>query len=208
MASPAAPIQPATAGTRSDWPISWSHEADRWTEARIVAASAVPAGGPCRHGGRAGAGAVLSALSALQRVIQPELFAGWEPGAIGIMPVLIGLPVGPGMALAPATGAVAGLFVQAWNTPFPSLKSQARAAAWGAGSASALLAGATLFLTGADPVATLAAGAAYAFVSFCWRPRLLTGSCGVPGVPGVSRAGRLNTRPQQPVRCRFGRSCR
>lgn len=114
----------------------------------------------------AGAGAVLSALSAIQRVIQPEHFAGWGPGGIGIMPVLIGLPVGAGMALAPATGAVAGLFVQAWNTPFPSLKSQARAAAWGAGSASAVLAGATLFLTGADPVATLAAGAAYAFVSF------------------------------------------
>ena len=113
----------------------------------------------------AGVGAVLSAVSAIQRAIQPELAAGWGPGGIGIIPVLIGLPVGAGMALAPATGAVAGLFVQAWNTPFPSLKGQARAAAWGAGSAAALLAGATLFLTGADPVATLAAGAAYAFVS-------------------------------------------
>lgn len=114
----------------------------------------------------AGAGAVLSAFSAIQRAIQPELFAGWGPGGIGIMPVLIGLPVGAGMALAPATGAAAGLFVQAWNKPYPSLKNQARAAAWGAGSAAALLAAATLFLTGADPVATLATGAAYASVSF------------------------------------------
>ena len=152
------------------------------------------------------AGAVLSAVSAIQRAIQPELFAGWGPGGIGIMPVLIGLPVGAGMALAPATGAVAGLFVQAWNTPFPSLKSQARAAAWGAGSAAALLAGATLFLTGADPVATRGR------CSLCVRlvPAGVRHYLPAPAVLGAreSAAREMKAWPQQPVRCRFGRSCR
>lgn len=114
----------------------------------------------------AGAGAVLSGASAIQRALEPELAAGWGAGGIGIFPVLLGLPVGAMMSLAPATGAVAGLFVQAWNAPFPSLKSQARAAAWGAGSASALLASAALFLNDAHPIAILAAGAAYAIASF------------------------------------------
>lgn len=58
-----------------------------------------------------------------------------------------------------------GLFVQAWNVPFPALKSQARAAARGAGSAS-LLAGDFLFLSRAPLIAALAAGATYALVSF------------------------------------------
>ena len=112
------------------------------------------------------AGAVISAVSAIQRAIEPDLAAGWGPGGIGIIPVLIGLPVGAGMALAPATGAVVVLFVQAWNAPFPSVRSQARAAARGAGSASALLASAALSLDGAHLTGTLAAGAAYALVSF------------------------------------------
>lgn len=59
-----------------------------------------------------------------------------------------------------------GLFVQAWNLPFPSRKSQARAAARGAGAVSAVLAGAALCLNGAPLVSTLAFGATYALVSF------------------------------------------
>lgn len=114
----------------------------------------------------AAAGVVLSGVSAIQRAIEPGLAAGSGPGGIGIIPVLAGLPVGAMMSLVPATGAVVGLFVQAWNVPFPSLKSQARAAAWGACSASTLLAGAVLFLNGAPLIAALAVGATYAIVSF------------------------------------------
>jgi hypothetical protein len=125
----------------------------------VLAALAGMVAGAC-------AGAVLSGASAIQRALEPGLAAGWGAGGIGIIPVLVGLPVGAVMSLGPATGAVAGLFVQAWNAPFPSLKSQARAAAWGAGSASTLLAAAALFLDGALPVAILAVGAAYAIVSF------------------------------------------
>ena len=112
------------------------------------------------------AGAVLSGVSAIQRAIEPELTAGWGPGGLVIIPVLVGLPIGAVMSLAPATGAVVGLFVQAWNVPFPSLRSQARAAARGAGSAAALLAGVVLFLNGASLIVILAIGVSYALASF------------------------------------------
>lgn len=114
----------------------------------------------------AAVGAVLSAISALQRAIDPDLAATLGPGGLGLIPILVGVPVGAGMALAPATGAVAGLFVQAWRSPFPSIRSQARAAAWGAGLASVLLTCGALFMDGASVPAIIAAGAAYALVSF------------------------------------------
>ena len=114
----------------------------------------------------AAAGAALSAISAIQRAVDPMLSAGWGPGGLGIVPILVGVPVGAGMSLAPATGAVAGLFVQAWNSPFPPIRSQARAAAWGAGSAAVLLTCGALFMDGAHVPAILGAGAAYALVSF------------------------------------------
>ncbi|KRE78408.1 hypothetical protein [Arthrobacter sp. Soil763] len=114
----------------------------------------------------AAVGAVLSAISALQRVLDPVLASTWGPGGPGIIPILVGVPVGAGMALAPATGAVAGLFVQAWKLPFPSVRSQARAAAWGAGLASVLLTCGALLMDGANVPAIVAAGAAYALGSW------------------------------------------
>ena len=112
----------------------------------------------------AGAGAVLSVISAVQSAVQPEL--GMGPGGFGIFPVLVGLPAGAMMSLAPAAGSAVALFVQAWNAPFPSVKEQTRAAAWGACSATVLLTTGALLWRGADPVAILAAGTAYALVSF------------------------------------------
>lgn len=114
----------------------------------------------------AGAGAVVSGISVVQRAIEPELAAGWGAGGVGIIPVLVGLPIGALMALGPATGSVVALFVQAWKAPFPTIRDQARAAARGACAAASILAGGVYLLNGGDPVGILGAGAAYALVSF------------------------------------------
>jgi hypothetical protein len=119
-------------------------------------------------------GAVLAAVSAVQVAVDPEGFAGWGFGGLGLIPLLVGVPSGAVVAVAPAAGSAVSLFVQAWRRPFPSISAQSLAAAWGAGSASAILAGVVLPQMGGAPLALLAVGAAFVLVSFLLARALTT----------------------------------
>lgn len=116
-------------------------------------------------------GLVASLIALVQFVTEPETWASWGPASSVFFPILFGIPIGGAIALAPATGAIVGLFAQAWNRPFPSIKDQSLVAGVGAGVGSAALASFTLFHENTNPLLMVPVGAVFALVSFliAWR---------------------------------------
>lgn len=124
-------------------------------------------------GGISGAavGLVMSLIELVQFVAAPDIWANWGPASSKFFPVLLGIPIGGVIALAPATGAIVGLFAQAWNRPYPSIKDQSLVAGIGAGVASAALVSLTLFHENTIPLMMVPVGAVFALISFliAWR---------------------------------------
>ena len=114
----------------------------------------------------AAAGLVVSLASLFQFTADPGLWAGWGPAGSLFFPVVFGIPAGGVIALVPATGAATGLFIQAWNVPFPSIKDQSLVAGIGAGAAGAMLATAMLLRGSTNPWPAIAVGVVFAAASF------------------------------------------
>ncbi len=114
----------------------------------------------------AAAGLAVSLIALFQFTVDPGLWAGWGPAGSLFFPVVLGIPVGGVIALAPATGAATGLFIQAWNVPFPSIRDQSLVAGIGAGAAGTVLASATLFHGDTNPWLAIPVGVVFAAASF------------------------------------------
>lgn len=111
-------------------------------------------------------GFALGMINVVQYLAVPGFDSQWGPLPSAFFPMLVAIPVGGVLALVPGTGAIAALFIQAWNVPHPAIKAQAFHAGLGAGAAFALLATcALLFQSGNTPL-LITMGGVFALAAF------------------------------------------